>query len=102
MRSIFSFAPSTYSGAPLSFIWVPRESIFNRGNFFFKISNLPLFTPKNSIGLTVSRLIIVSLNSVTVFRLQFPAFPTASPLASISGIRIKSRFGIITFDLQDI
>jgi hypothetical protein len=27
------------------------------------MSNLPLFTPKNSIGLTVSRLIIVSVNS---------------------------------------
>ena len=32
---------------------------------FFKISNLLLFTPKNSIGLTVSRLMIASLNGIS-------------------------------------
>ena len=57
-------ASSICSGAPLSFICVPRLRIFNRGNFFFKMSSFPLFTPKNSIGFTVSRLIIVSVNTI--------------------------------------
>ena len=64
MRSIFSLAFSTCSGAPLSLSCVPRERILSRGNFFLRMSNLPLFTPKNSIGFTVSRLIIVSVNSL--------------------------------------
>ena len=64
MRMILSFAVSTCSGEPLNFNCVPRESIFSNGNFFLRISNLPLFTPKNSIGLTVSRLMIVSVKDV--------------------------------------
>jgi len=44
---------------------VPLDKIFNNGNFFFKMSNLLLFTPKNSIGLTVSRLMIDSLNGIS-------------------------------------
>jgi len=52
---------------------VPRLSIFKRGNFFFRMSNFPLFTPKNSIGLTVSRLIIVSVNRLflDVYKKEF-------------------------------
>jgi len=45
---------------------VPRDNILSKGNFFFSMSNFPLLTPKNSIGLTVSRLIIVSLKFVCV------------------------------------
>lgn len=64
MSSIFSRAVSICSGAPLSLSWVPLDRIFNRGNFFLRMSSLPLFTPKNSIGFTVSRLIIVSVNAL--------------------------------------
>src|SRR4030095_762430 len=38
------------------------DNIFNKGNFFLSKSSFPLFTPKNSIGLTVSRLMMVSVN----------------------------------------
>ena len=62
-RSIFSLASSICSGAPLNFICVPRLKIFKRGNFFLRMSSLPLLTPKNSIGFTVSRLMIVSVNA---------------------------------------
>ncbi len=42
-----------------------RAIKFLRGGIsFLRISNLPLLTPKNSIGLTVSRLIIVSVKDV--------------------------------------
>ena len=51
----FPWLFSTCSGEPLNLIWVPRDSIFKRGNFFFNMSNLALFTPKNSMGLTVSK-----------------------------------------------
>ena len=61
-RSIFSFAVSICSGLPLSLICVPLDSIFKRGNFFLRRSSLPLLTPKNSMGLMVSRLMIVSVN----------------------------------------
>jgi hypothetical protein len=46
---------------------VPLERILRRGNFFLRISSFPLFTPKNSIGFTVSRLMIVSVNT-SVFK----------------------------------
>ena len=61
-RSIFSFASSICSEAPLNFICVPRLKIFRRGNFFFRMSSLPLLTPKNSIGFTFSKLMMVSVN----------------------------------------
>ena len=61
-RSIFSFASSICSEAPLNFICVPRLKIFKRGNFFFRMSSLPLLTPKNSMGFTFSKLMMVSVN----------------------------------------
>src|SRR4029079_17535084 len=70
MSSIFSRADVTCSGEPLSFNWVPLDKIFKRGNFFFRMSSLPLFTPKNSIGFTVSRLMIVSVNSLRFYFLN--------------------------------
>lgn len=64
IRVIFSRAASTSSGRPEILIRDPRDKIFKSGNFFFKMSNLLLLIPKNSIGLTVSRLMICSVNAV--------------------------------------
>ena len=64
MRLIFSLAVSICSGAPLIFNCVPRDKIFSKGNFFFKRSNLPLLTPKNSNGFTDSKLMIDSVKVI--------------------------------------
>ena len=42
--------------------FIPQPNRLNKGNFFLSKSSFPLFTPKNSIGLTVSRLMMVSVN----------------------------------------
>lgn len=70
MRLIFSLAISTSSGFPVNLMSDPLESIFRRGNFFLRISNFVLFTPKNSIGLIVSRLMSCSVNVYNVYVIQ--------------------------------
>ena len=86
MSSIFSRAVEICSGAPLSLSCVPRERIFKRGNFFLRISSLPLLTPKNSIGFTVSRLIIVSVKSLQFNRFD-PSYGGRSNLVHKAGER---------------
>lgn len=98
MRSIFSRADSICSGAPLSFICVPRERIFKRGNFFRSRSNFPLFTPKNSMGLTVSRLMIASVN---LFSLMYDGINLILTLASVSNL-IGYIYQILAFVMHRV
>ena len=67
---IFTEAFSTSSGLPETFSCVPLESILSAGNLFLRISNLLLFTPTNSMGLIVSRLMIISVKSCRFFEME--------------------------------
>ena len=73
---------------------MPRERILRSGNFFFSISNLPLLTPKNSIGLTVSRLMIVSVKSICLrFKIVVPIifFPDLSDVFKFNDLKLYLR-----------